>query len=146
MAVTLVPGLSSAITALWEFAGAEADIWSLLCDQLLVVLCSFLCMLVLDKRKNTFTIFTTTQIMDRILRWEVDLGCVHQKYQGGSQKYLGALVPSVPGPAGYHCVTLGQFTPALTDSHHGQITPIIMLQSPDSQQITRTLSMEIEYR
>ena len=71
--------------------------------------------------------------------WEVDLGCVHQKYHG-------ALVPSVPGPAGYHCVTLGQFTPALTDSHHGQITPIIMLQSPDSQQITRTLSMEIEYR
>ena len=133
MAVTLVPGLSSAITALWEFAGAEADTWSLLCDQLLVVLYSFRCMQVLDKRKNTFTIFTTTQIMDGILG-------------SGSQKYLGALVPSVPGPAGYHCVTLGQFTPALTDSHHGQITPIIMLQSPDSQQITRTLSMEIEYR
>ena len=68
--------------------------------------------------------------------WEVDLR---------STKVHWCQV-SVPGPAGYHCVTLGQFTPALTDSHHGQITPIIMLQSPDSQQITRTLSMEIEYR
>ena len=56
MAVTLVHGLSCAITALWEFAGVEVDI----------VFYSFQCMEILDKRKNIFTIFTNTQIMDRM--------------------------------------------------------------------------------
>ena len=131
MAVTLVPGLSCAITALWEFAGVEVDI----------VFYSFQCMEILDKRKNIFTIFTNTQIMDRMFGSGSRISDVSTRTTmvHWCQVYLVLLGITVS-----HWVSLP--APALTDSHHGQMTPIIMLQSHDSQQITRTLSMEIEYR
>ena len=63
--------------------GGDAGPWSVMCYHCTMGVCrgevdivfySFQCMEILDKRKNIFTIFTTTQMMDRML-WSVCQMC-----------------------------------------------------------------------
>ena len=126
MAVTLVHGLSCAITALWELAGVEVNILYLLLTESRLL---FLPMHLIYS-SNGYDVDVVKWISDVSTRTTMVHWC---------QVYLVLLGITVS-----HWVSLP--APALTDSHHGQMTPIIMLQSHDSQQITRTLSMEIEYR
>ena len=96
--------------------GGDAGPWSVMCYHCTMGVC----------RGEVDIVFYSFQCIYSSNGYDVDVGKwisdVHQNYHS-------ALVPSVPGPAGYHCATLGQFTrpspdwqPSWSDDSHYYVT------------------------